>query len=545
MMRKPFRQDAGDSPDSALEAAHVALRAGQVEAAREQAHAVLMRAKGAEPQREARALACLAHCDRIGSRLRRASEAARRAEQLFEELGDVRGEADALITLAHVCMLLGRNDEAVESALLAVRLCDMQAAHPLAVLAHNCLGLAYSWSGDHDRADASLDRAVAIAQRCEPAVSIYQPRLNQVWVEASRLLDERFQSGVVKSLARLEHLAQECRDLEQAGLAWHVLPGMQSMGRTIALASTALLEIWRNDRDSADRAIDAAAASLPEVTTWLHAFVRWCVAEQAWAREDWGRAESELTAMREIALSVEHEQLACRAHLLLIQLFEQQGRYPEAGREIRALRRRERRVLAEGMGSREALVSWRLDARLSERHLQQALMAARQFERWSLEDALTGIANRRHFEQALTQRLAARGATEQALAVAMIDVDQFKSVNDRFTHRVGDRVLKTVAGLLSEHVRESDLPARWAGDEFVILFGDAGQAQARFVCQRIGAAVAAFDWDSIAPGLRLTVSIGLADAREGDSAETLLHRSDESMYRLKPSATVPGAAPAR
>jgi tetratricopeptide (TPR) repeat protein len=395
---------------AALDAAQQALEQGDIESARDQAQAVLGSARGQDRALEARALAFLAHCERLGSRLRRGADAARRASQLYEELGDMRGEASALITLAHLAMLLGRNDEAVEAALLAVQLCEMQGVHPQSVLAHNCLGLAYSWAGDHDRADALLERAASLALRCEPAVSSYQPRLNQMWVEASRLLEERYQTGQMRSLDRLQKLAQECQALVEAGRSAHVLPGMEAMRHPIAHASVALLRVWQGDAAAAQAAIDSAAAALPSALSWLHAFVHWCRAELAWAAQDWAQAQSELTAMREIAISVEHEQLACGAHLLLVQVYERQGRHADAAQEYRDLQRRQRRVSADGMGTREALVSWRLNARLSERHLQQALVQAQQFERWSLEDPLTGLANRRRFEQALARRPESRRA---------------------------------------------------------------------------------------------------------------------------------------
>ncbi len=518
---------------TALDAAQQTLQQGDIDSAREQALAVLGSVRGLDRALEAQTLAFVAHCDRLDSRLRRGAEAARRAAQLYEELGDMRGEASALITLSHLVMLLGRNDEAVEAALLAVQLCEMQGVHPQSVLAHNCLGLAYSWAGDHDRADALLERAASLAQRCEPAVNIYQPRLNQMWVEASRLLEERYQSGQMHSLARLQQLAQECRALEEAGLSSHVLPGMQAMRHPIAHASVALLKAWQGEAAAAQTAIDNAAASLPSALSWLHAFVHWCRAEQAWSSQDWAKVQNELTAMREIAIGVEHEQLACRAHLLLVQVYERQGRHADAALEYRDLQRRQRRVMADGLGTREALVSWRLNARLSERHLQQALVQAQQFERWSLEDPLTGIANRRRFEQTLARRMDSRRAAVLPLWVAMVDVDRFKSVNDRYSHQVGDQVLKAVAGLMAQNVRDSDLPARWAGDEFVILFGAIDEPQAQEICQRIGQAVAAFDWDHIAPSLRVTVSLGLAQAHEGESAEAVLQRSDEAMYRVK------------
>ena len=537
-------------PEAALAAANAALEAGRLQEARDHAQSAVDAARGVDLRLEAQALACLAHCDRIGSRLRRASTTARRAAQIFEHLGDAQGEAGALITLTHVSMLLGRNEEAVEAALLSVRLCDgsgprsandedgppsERAPNPQAVLAHNCLGLAFSWSGDHARGAASLERAVDRARRCVPPVSVYQPRLNQVFVEASRLLDERYHTGKMGSLDHMEALLQECWQLEREGAGLSTLPGMRSMARVISLASTALLAAWQGRYDAATLAIESATRTMSGGMTWLDCFVRWCVAELSWKRGEWASAQRELTEMKEMALAVEHEQLACRAQLLLAQVFELQGKHAEALAEHRALRQRERRVVADGMSSRESLVSWQLGARQSELHLQQALEASRQFERWSLEDALTGLANRRHFESVLAQKLHAPPDARRTLTVAMVDVNKFKTINDRFTHLVGDRVLKTIASIMLAQVRDQDLPVRWAGDEFVLLFDGTTEAQARPVCERIQDAVAEFDWESVAPGLRVSVSIGLAEALAEDTAEAVVLRADQSMYRAKPA----------
>ena len=534
------RHESDVRTPAALVPAHAALDAGRIDEAYALAQAVADASRGVDPHLEAHALTCQAHCDRVVSHLRRASEASRRAAQLFEQLGDHYGEAGALITLTHVSMLLGRNDEAVEAALLSVRLSDARTPHPQMVLAHNCLGLAFSWSGDHDRAYASLEKAVNVARRCEPEVSIYQPRLNQVWVEASRLVDERYQTGAMKSVKRLQRLVHECWQLERSGAAWAVLPGLKPLARTLSLASSALLAAWQHDLVAAKLAVESASRSLSDTPTWLDAFVRWTAAELSWAQGHWVDTERQLGEMKSLALDVEHEQLACRAHLLLVQVLELQGKHQAAQREQRALRRRERRVISDGLSSRESLVSWQLGARQSERHLQQALVAQKQFERWSLEDALTGIANRRNFEGTLAERLKTAVLMGRPLTVAMVDVDQFKAVNDRFSHRIGDRVLKTIAAIMASQVRDSDLPARWAGDEFVILFEDTREREALQVCERIQSAVAAFDWESIAPALRMTVSIGVSEARAGDTPEAVVHRSDESMYRAKPAKAIAG-----
>ena len=533
-------EDRVVASDAALAAAWATLDRGDFQRARAIAQSVLESATARDDLSfQAQALICLAHCDRVGSRPRRASDASREAAQIFKQLGDIEGEAKALTSLAHVCMLLGRNDEAVDAALLGVRLCDPSRPEPHAVLAYNCLGLCYSWAGDCDRADAALETAVGLAAQCRPALSTYQPRLNLMWVEASRLIEERYHAGTMQSLERFERLAAECQALERAGLGFSVMPGLQAMRHTLSLASYGLLETWKGRVDDAAVLIEGARASLTGEASWLDALVHWCDAESAWALEDWPRAEAALQAMHASALSVEHEQLGCRAQLLLSQVYERQRKFELAMREYRALRRRERRVASEGLGARESQVKFQLGIRQSERHLETALLASRQFERWSLEDALTGIANRRCFELALKDSLARGEAFFRPLAVAMLDVDRFKSINDRHTHRIGDRVLKTVAALIASRVRENDLPARWAGDEFVIVFDDADRQTASQICQRIKQAIGNFDWNSIAPDLSVSVTVGISQAEPGDTAETILHRSDELMYASKPMDLAP------
>jgi diguanylate cyclase (GGDEF)-like protein len=117
--------------------------------------------------------------------------------------------------------------------------------------------------------------------------------------------------------------------------------------------------------------------------------------------------------------------------------------------------------------------------------------------------------------------------------LALIDVDHFKQVNDGHSHVVGDKVLQVIAALLCEHVREEDLAARLAGDEFVLLLRPTELTRASEVCERVRRAVADYNWPAISAGLAVTISIGLAQSRSGDTLETLMHRSDVAMYERK------------
>jgi len=527
----------GESTERSLGGAYWSLDRNDPQTARGLAQSVLIAAKASSDLRsEALALACLAHCDRVAQRLRRASEASRKAAQIFQRIGDVTCESAALNTFAHASMLLGRTDEALEAALLSVQLCGADGATPLAVLAFDCVGMSYCWSGMFDKAAASLETAILLAGRCEPPMSAYQPKLNELFAEAMRLADGRYQTNAMPSRERMSTLVRECRQLERSGNELKYMPGMLPMAQTISLTMKLIWAAWQKDDKNAQIYANRAVGSLGGAVTGLDALVRWGLAEFAWMRGDWASAEAALSEMKACAVTVEHEKLACLAHMLLVQVYELQGKSGMAMREGRALRAREHRIAMESINSRETVVKSQLGARQSERHLEQALVASKQFERWSLEDALTGIANRRAFEIALADRLPGAVADFRPLTVAMVDIDQFKAVNDGYSHQVGDQVLKAVATLLASCVRERDLSARLAGDEFIVLFSDADAAMAGEIVTRIQDAIASFNCGAIAPGLKLSLSIGLSEAVAGDTVESIVHRSDTSMYSEKARA---------
>ncbi len=140
-------------------------------------------------------------------------------------------------------------------------------------------------------------------------------------------------------------------------------------------------------------------------------------------------------------------------------------------------------------------------------------------------DPLTGLANRRAFEQALEQRLA--GDSEETFAVLMLDVDGLKQVNDARGHAAGDAVLTRVASVLSTDLRQADLATRWGGDEFVLLMPGMDQVGALSLARRIGGTLLNPD----DPTGAISVSIGTAAfPADGTTAVSLLAAADRSMY---------------
>jgi diguanylate cyclase (GGDEF)-like protein len=161
-------------------------------------------------------------------------------------------------------------------------------------------------------------------------------------------------------------------------------------------------------------------------------------------------------------------------------------------------------------------------------HAAVSIFTARLIERLAASartDPLTGLANRRAFEQALEQRLAADAP--ETFALLMLDVDGLKQANDARGHVAGDAVLKRVASVLSAELREADLAARWGGDEFLLLLPGVDQVGALSLARRIGGVLLNPD----GPTGVISVSIGtVAFPADGTTGVSLLAAADRSMY---------------
>ena len=157
------------------------------------------------------------------------------------------------------------------------------------------------------------------------------------------------------------------------------------------------------------------------------------------------------------------------------------------------------------------------------RQREEVEAARARAEQEILRDALTGLGNRRRFDLLLNDDL------RTPLVVLLIDLDHFKAVNDAYSHSAGDRVLREVGAVLRTHCRPGDEAVRYAGDEFV-LFLRCEPAAAREVAERIRLAVARAD---ILPGVRLTVSIGMAVLTDGMTGDEVFRVADERLYAAK------------
>jgi diguanylate cyclase (GGDEF)-like protein len=171
----------------------------------------------------------------------------------------------------------------------------------------------------------------------------------------------------------------------------------------------------------------------------------------------------------------------------------------------------------------------RVAAALRVKKLNDALVDAnRRLAEQALTDELTGLANRRHGAHELDRAVALAVRHGQALALARIDVDRFKDVNDTHGHHGGDEVLAEVARRLAQAIRGGDELARWGGDEFVVIQPATDREGAGRAAERLRAAVAAAPVGDIA----VTISVGWAHWA-GDTPDDLLARADRALYRAK------------
>jgi diguanylate cyclase (GGDEF)-like protein/hemerythrin-like metal-binding protein len=169
------------------------------------------------------------------------------------------------------------------------------------------------------------------------------------------------------------------------------------------------------------------------------------------------------------------------------------------------------------------------ESRLAQKQ-KEAEGRAREMARRADTDVLTGVANRQGFNEVIAREFARARRFRHPLAIVILDLDHFKRVNDRYGHPVGDQVLAATARLLATRVRESDLVARWGGEEFAIIASVTDAAGAARLAEKLRALM---EVTQLGPAGAVTGSFGVAEMRPDDTVESMLERADEALYAAK------------
>jgi diguanylate cyclase len=153
-----------------------------------------------------------------------------------------------------------------------------------------------------------------------------------------------------------------------------------------------------------------------------------------------------------------------------------------------------------------------------------------------LRDPLTSLRNRRCFDASLAREMADAKARGVPLSLVMGDIDNFKKINDLYGHQIGDEILKTFAGVLTENVRAGDTVARYGGEEFAIILPDTHIENAKQLTERARRKIESLQLAVTDSGKKIdtiTASFGIAELGPDDDAEALIQRADDKLYEAK------------
>lgn len=327
--------------------------------------------------------------------------------------------------------------------------------------------------------------------------------------------------------------------------------------RASALANLAFALAVAGHMDAAEERVQQAEPLLEELgdPNYLTVHRR----ALAWVRLHQGRyAEAEELLQYVISESAEKGYLReqIEAHGLLTDVYRAQERWREALEQfeqhhrllLRADRERNARQLemhkyqleleqARSVAEEERLRRQKLAQSLAELNQVHEQLSKRALElEWhSYRDSLTELANRRYFDERLSREADLSVETGATVSLLMIDIDDFKGVNDAFGHLAGDEVLRTTAGLLQAGTRRSDLTARLGGEEFGVLLTSAhDRHELELIAEKLRQSIESFHWGAIRDGLTLTISIGAASLEETEhDAVRLLDLADRRLYAAK------------
>jgi diguanylate cyclase len=193
-------------------------------------------------------------------------------------------------------------------------------------------------------------------------------------------------------------------------------------------------------------------------------------------------------------------------------------------------------LLLQARGMRESVLALKEHLDESRREILQLRKEVNRAREDAIADSLTGLKNRRGFDVALSACLAEAESAEHGPSLLIVDIDHFKRVNDSYGHLSGDRVIRTIAQILKDHVKGRDTAARYGGEEFVILLPDTPLQGACQLAERIRATVEKVRIKRTGSNQALanvTVSLGVASYRDSESAGEFVARADAALYTSK------------
>ncbi|GLY97833.1 GGDEF domain-containing protein [Actinoplanes sp. NBRC 103695] len=449
----------------------------------------------------ARALTIMAGVHRARDEYPESMRVVLEALEIWQRIGDLAGEAIARCIDARVLVAVGQSDEAVAEADRALVAADRSGDRTARIKALTTLGAVCVSIQQHDVGIEHCLRGLQLARGFADELAVGMLLDTMACGHLGRVEPARARHDYAMADAELTLAAELSTEAmmiaRRHGHRRYEAVAVANLAEGVALGgrpdeALRLLEGFRLDPQQ-----DAAAV----MTHYLDS--------RGWVYLELGRHDEAIAMFAEALALAEGETAAMTYHDHLAQAYEKAGDLRRALDHFKAFRALFERIASDAAkrSASVAAVRWETAQLLRE----------------SRHDSLTGLPNRRALDEILAVEAVDR-------AVLLVDVDNFKRVNDTYSHLTGDEVLRRLGMILGITCRAGDTAARFGGEEFAVVLDQMGSDGAGDAAERLRVAVESYDWSAVTDGLTVTVSIGVAHG-----VPELLAVADRNLYRAKNS----------
>ena len=468
--------------------------------------------------------------------------------QIEENIKDRKGQATTLNNLGTVYQRLNDTARALECYMKSLKIREDIDDHSGEGGPLNNIGLVYQELGEYEKALEFYFKGLDYEQSTSPAHGILLMNIGNAYFRMGKFDQAR------DYIERSKQIAEKLGDREAVATC---LVNLGELTEGAGDGKTAFK--FYQDSLSLTRLIGSRFLEATALADLGSLYLKYQNLEEA---------IQNLNAALEIATDIQAPELAFRCHLGLSNASEKSGNVEEALHHYKAYHESKERIFSAEAEKRTRgmMIEYEVDTTRKEKEifrlknvelaeayresqvLAQSLLEANEekeellsklkknnveLESQARVDSLTGLYNRRYVDQELPTEFDRARRYGRSLAVVMADIDHFKHINDRFSHLVGDEVLRIVSAILRKSCRSVDCVSRYGGEEFVLYFPETNLEGAAIVCDKIRKMIQEYDWKSIHADLSVTISMGISDDLSVPTYEKLISAADEKLYKAK------------
>lgn len=524
--------------DALLARGFARFRLGQFEVAGQDAEKARTLGESLEDkQRQLKALNLLGMVHGQTGNLEKALETFLSNRQLLHELGDTKGEANAINNAAFAYALLGDYPNALELYLKALKLFESITYQEGITRSLMNIGSTYLEMKDFQEALPYFLRSLDSKGTREPQVHVTILSNIGYCHEALGDLEKAF-GYVLEAL----HIAESIEDRSGTAATLDSLGRLYLKTGNLTQASESLSHALSIKKNIGDRSNQADTLLL--------------IGDLSLAQGDYLNALEIFQEALNLSSDIGHKPEMAQSHEKLSFTLEKLQHFEQALDHLKSVLKLKNEIYDDASNRKlqSLRVTFQIEHAEKEREIyrlknvelakanaqlqhanQEKSDLLEQLARQAQEDALTGLYNRRYFDTRMKLEFQHAKHLNLPLSVMMCDIDNFKFINDTFSHQVGDLVLTKVAEIFKNGLREADVLARYGGEEFVLLMPTTVLDNAVKLCDRLRQSIAMYPWQDIHADLKVTISMGVANDPSCINYEKLIAQADLKLYEAKRS----------